>query len=216
MNYAVVFIVMATFALVVFEVRVIRKDRLTQAKQAAFPEFEDTYISALQSGISISDAFSFANDFELPQMGKPLNKLVAGLDRGLPLLRGLEEFRESVALSQADLFVAIVALAHQTGGQNLVSSLSQHVNAIRQELAAQGDVRARQSAILSVAKLGLLAPWVLVGVISVNEQTRFAFNSFGGNILLTSGFGVSILAYRLIVASGKLPGFARFLGAVSA
>lgn len=216
MNLALLLIFLLSLALIAFEVRAIRREQLATAKLAAWPQFDDTYISALQSGISIADAFSFANDFELPLIGGDLKLLVGDLDRGVPLVRAVESFRQRIALSQGDLFAAIVVLAQQTGGQNLVQALTDQVAAVRAELAANGDVRARQSAILGVAKLGLLAPWILVGVLSVNEQTRLAFNSVAGNLILMAGFGISFLAYRLIIAAGRLPGFKRFLGAVYA
>ena len=214
MNLAVVAIALATFVLVVIEIKKKRKDRMNQVIQTAFPEFEETYISALQSGISIAEAFSFVNDFHLPHIGRSVSGVVESLDRGDSIQKALEGLRRAVALPQADLFVSIVALAQRTGGQNLVQSLTEHVMSIRQELAAKGDVRSRQSAILSVAKLGLLAPWILIAVLSVNSQTRDAFNSVEGNLLLVGGFAVSFIAYRLVVAAGKTPEFERFLGGV--
>lgn len=213
MNLALILIAVLALTLVFFEFRFILREAKTRALEGAWPQFEETYLSALQSGISISDSFSFANDFELPQLSKYLRGLVTNVDRGVPLATAIVRFREQVALPQADLFTRIVVLAHQTGGQNLVQSLTEHVNGVRGELAALGDVRARQSAILSVAKLGLLAPWILVAVLSFNEQTRLAFNTVSGNLVLIAGFAVSFLAYRLVVSAGRLPTFSRFLGA---
>jgi tight adherence protein B len=202
-NWALVFIAVAANGLFAREVFVIRRSKKLRDKEAAWPQFEETYISALQSGISVSESFSFAADFETPAVSADLAQVISDLDRGIPLKKALDLFRNRVGLSHADLFVSIVALAHDQGGQSLVAALSEHVEAVRFELVAKGDVLARQNAILTVAKLGLLAPWVLVAVLSVNEQTRNSFNSFAGNSLLIGGFAISFLAFRLVVAAGK-------------
>jgi tight adherence protein B len=213
MNFALVFIALAATWLTILEIRKIRNDRRQILRENAWPQFEETYISALQSGISISDAFSFANDFELPELGAPVRSIVNELDRGLPLAKALEGFQKNLNLIYTDLFVAIVAIAHKSGSQNLIPALTEHASAVRFELASLGDVRARQNAILAVAKLGLLAPWVLVAVLSVNEQTRKAFGTLPGNLILIAGFVVSLIAYRLIVSAGRITKFKRiFVG----
>lgn len=212
MNWAVVVIVLSAFGLVIREFRVIRRDQTKFKREQAWPQFEEVFISGLQSGVSVTDTFSFANDFELPELQKPLHELTSSLDRGMPIAKVLEQFRKQIDLAHADLFVAIVGLAHRTGGQNLLQALQAHASSVRFELAARGDVRARQNAILSVAKLGLLAPWILVAVLSSNEQTRNAFNSALGQTLLVGGFAISFVAYRLVVAAGRLSTFSRIFG----
>lgn len=199
-------------ALLIHEVVVIRNDRAILKRAEAWPQFEETYISGLQSGISITETFSFAADFDLPILGTYLSALVNDLDRGLSLNASLGKFKHVVALEHCDLFVEFVSLAHRTGGQNLLEALSAHAVAVRFELAAQGDIRARQNAILSVAKLGLLAPWVLVAVLSINEQTRNSFGTYLGQTMLLAGFAISFLAYRLVVRAGRFAKFPRILG----
>ena len=204
------------FALAIFllirEVLVIRNDRAISRKADAWPQFEEAYISGLQSGMSISETFSFANDFHLPILSRYLAELVNDLDRGISFGAALGKFKERVSLEYCDLFVEFVTLAHRTGGQNLLDALTVHAQAVRFELAAKGDIRARQSAILSVAKLGLLAPWILVAVLCVNEQTRNSFGSLLGQGFLLAGFAISLLAYRLVVGAGRITDFPRIFG----
>lgn len=213
MNWALVLIALSACALVVMEFRSIRREQSKLKREVAWPQFEEIFISGLQSGISVSDTFSFANDFELPAIKHQLQRMIATIDRGLPLAQALEQFRRDVDLAHGDLFTAIVGMAHRTGGQNLLQTLQEHASSVRFELAARGDIRARQNAILSVAKLGLLAPWVLVAVLSVNEQTRNSFNSTLGQTLLIAGFAVSFIAYRMVVAAGRSSSFSRIFGA---
>jgi tight adherence protein B len=209
LNWAIVIIAVVSGLLLARELGVIKRERQNLRREQAWPQFEETYISGLQSGISISDTFSFVNDFELPELRGPLKALVQDLDRGKPLVAALSGFQATVKLEQADLFVAIVSLAFRSGGQSLVQALSHHAQVVRIELASRGDIRARRNAILAVAKLGLLAPWILLLVLSASEQTRKAFMAIEGQFLLFAGFGVSFIAYRLVVAAGRASSFKR-------
>lgn len=209
MNWAIVIIAIASGLLLAREWVVIKRERLNLRREQAWPQFEETYISGLQSGISISDTFSFVDDFELPELREPLKALVQDLDRGKPLVGALSGFQAAIRLEQADLFVAIVSLAFRSGGQNLVQALSHHAQAVRIDLASRGDIQARQNAILAVAKLGLLSPWILLLVLSASEQTRRAFMTLEGQMLLVAGFGVSFIAYRMVVAAGRARAFKR-------
>lgn len=212
MNWALVVIGLSACAFVVMEFRSIRREQSKLKRELAWPQFEEVFLSGLQSGISITDSYSFANDFELPAIKHQLQRMISTLDRGLPLSQAIEQFRREVDLAHCDVFTAIVGMAHRTGGQNLLQALQAHVSSVRFELAARGDVRARQNAILSVAKLGLLAPWVLVAVLGVNAQTRNSFNSTLGQSLLIAGFAISFVAYRMVVAAGRSASFTRIFG----
>lgn len=212
MNWALLIIAVLAILLMVFEFRAISNERSIARRAAAWPQFEEAYISGLQSGISISETFSFTNDFQLPVLGDYLAELESDLDRGVPMNSALEKFRKSVDLNHCDLFVEFVSLASRTGGQNLLEALKVHAQAVRFELATKGDIHSRQNAILSVAKLGLLAPWVLVAVLSANEQTRSSFSTEFGQTVLLVGFAVSFLAYRLVVRAGNLEEFPRIFG----
>lgn len=209
MTWALVLIALAGAFLLMHEIRVIKFSRQQELRQNSWPQFEETFISALQSGLSIGDSFSFANDFEIPQVSKPLGRMIQEFDRGHSVSDAMKVLKREMKLASTDLFVSIVSLAHNSGGQNLVEALQEHVTAVRYQLASHGDISARQNAILAVAKLGLLAPWILLLVLCTNQQTRESFNTLPGGMLLIGGFAVSMLAYRLTIAAGRARTFKR-------
>jgi tight adherence protein B len=174
-------------------------------RESAWPQFEELYISALQSGISSTDAFSHAADFGQLEFHKELSQLVSDLDRGMRLEPALRIFGKSLGLTYSDLFIEIVVLANETGGQNLIPALQEHADSVREDESAKGSVLARTSAILNVAKLGLLSPWVLLVVLSGNQGNREAFATVAGQLLLVGGFAVSLIAFRLVARAGELP-----------
>lgn len=212
MIWSLLVIVVLAVGLLLREIRQITADRYHQRLLEVWPQFEETYISALQSGMSVNDAFSFTSDFNIPIVSKKLNTLIGQLDSGLRLDQALSNFGHSLGLGCSDMFVAILRVANQFGGSGLIEALQEHVAGVRFELGARNDVQARQNAILYVAKLGLLAPWVLLAVLCINADTRTSFETLFGNLILLAGFAISLLAYRLVVAAGRKKDFARVYG----
>lgn len=202
MSWSLPLIFVAAGILVFYEIRLVKRRRIEKARQSVWPQFEEIFISALESGIPIADSFSYAQEFGLTALKNPIDGIVSQLDRGIALEPALRSFGKLLNIRFADLFVEIVSLAHRTGGQNLIPSLSEHAESVRFELSAAGAVESRIGAVIAVGKLGLLAPWVLLALLSVNEQNRESFNNLSGGFLLLGGFAISLLAFRLVVKAG--------------
>lgn len=215
MTWALPIIAISAVLLAVLEAKSVRARRKVRRQEQLWPQFEELYISALQSGISLADAFSYAEEFDLGNLKQPISKLVRKLDSGARLPSALNDFGRELRFGAADLFVEIVRLAHQTGGQNLIHSLQEHVRSVRLEIEANSSASARNGSILVVAQLGLLAPWVLLAVLCTNEQNRLVFNSESGGFLLLGGFSVSLLAFRLVVKAGTVKPLPRIFGGVT-
>ncbi len=205
MNYGLVLVLMGALVILIFDLRKTKNARRLKRREAAWPQFEELYISALQSGISPADSFSQAADFGQLVFEKDLANLITDLDRGMRFEQALRKFGTSLNLAYSDLFIEIVVLAHETGGQNLIRALQEHVDSVRDDEAAKGAVLARTNAILNVAKLGLLAPWVLIAVLSGNQANRAAYTTLEGQLLMVGGFALSLLAFRLVAMAGELP-----------
>jgi tight adherence protein B len=216
LSWALPLIAVVFLVLLIFEFKAVRLRRNQQRIASAWPKFEELYISALESGVSIPEAFRFSQDFGLEDLKPAIDDLVAQLDRGERVQASLRTFGQTLKLGFADLFVEIVDLAHRTGSQNLISALQEHALEVRQEVSTSGEVAARTSAILTVAKLGLLAPWVLLAVLCFNERNRESFSTSSGGFLLVGGFAISFIAFRLVVLAGQTKPVPRVFGLVNA
>ena len=203
MNLWLVLIGIGAIALLVYEFRSIRRSVVRKRVRAALPGFVELYSSAIQSGINPTDAFSYLSEFQIDGLQNELRELQSMLNRGASFEQGLNEFRNRLAVPEVDRFVAILKLSHAAGGQNLVSNLKTLSDELHSVISSEGAIEARLGAVLIVAKFGLLAPWVLVAVLSVNSQSRLAYLSNSGGLLLLVGFLVSVVAYRLVMFAGK-------------
>lgn len=203
MNLWICLVIVGACALLFYEFRNIRRGRDLKRVKASLPGFVELYCSAIQSGVSMEDAFSYISEFNTEGLEQELKRVELEMAKGNSFIEVMDGLRSRLASSEADRFVGVLKLAHLTGGQGLVANLQALASDLRQSNSAEGAIEARLGAILIVAKLGLLAPWVLVGVLSVNEQSRAAYFSDSGGLLLLVGFLVSVIAYRLVLLAGQ-------------
>jgi tight adherence protein B len=203
LNIWILTIAVGAASLLFFELRGISRNRSAKSVRNSLPGFVELYSSAIQSGISMEDAFAYMSEFKIEGLGTHLRKIESDLARGMAFDKALNFLRDSLATSESDRFVAILKLAHQTGGQTLIANLQALASELRLSNTSEGAINARLQAIQVVAKLGLLAPWVLVSLLSINEQSRSAFLSDAGGLLLLVGFLISVVAYRLVLLAGR-------------
>lgn len=203
MNLWICLVIVGACALLFYEFRNIRRGRDLKRVKDSLPGFVELYCSAIQSGVSMEDAFSYISEFNTEGLEQELKRVELEMAKGNSFIEVMDGLRSRLASSEADRFVGVLKLAHLTGGQGLVANLQALASDLRQSNSAEGAIEARLGAILIVAKLGLLAPWVLVGVLSVNEQSRAAYFSDSGGLLLLVGFLVSVIAYRLVLLAGQ-------------
>ena len=82
---------------------------------------------------------------------------------------------------------------------------------IREDLRTRGELEARQSWTVNGARLAVAAPWVVLALLSTRAQSAAAYNSATGVAVLVGGALACAVAYRLMVAIGRLPEDERLL-----
>jgi tight adherence protein B len=55
------------------------------------------------------------------------------------------------------------------------------------------------------ARLGVVAPWVVLLLLASRPEAAAAYNSPAGLALLGVGLVVTVVAYRVMIALGRLP-----------
>ena len=58
---------------------------------------------------------------------------------------------------------------------------------------------------MATAKLALLTPWLIVGLLSMKPENAIAYNSPAGTSVLLVGLGLCLVAYVAIGMLGRLP-----------
>jgi tight adherence protein B len=105
----------------------------------------------------------------------------------------------------ADRIVGTLRMAREVGGTELPSVLRALSASLRQDAAVRAEVEARQSWVVNAARLGVAAPWIVLLLLAGRPEAAAAYNSPAGLTLLGVGFVVTVVAYRIMMAVGRLP-----------
>ena len=112
----------------------------------------------------------------------------------------------------ADRILETLRMARQVGGTELTAVLRALSTAVRAEAALRAEVEARQSWIRGAAVLGVVAPWVILVLLSLRPEGARAYATAEGVTVVLAGAVVSVVAFRLMLRVGRLPEPRRWFG----
>jgi tight adherence protein B len=76
---------------------------------------------------------------------------------------------------------------------------------LREETTIRAEVEARQSWVTNAARLGVAAPWIVLVLLASRPEAALAYNSPTGSTVIVLGLAVSVVAYQIMLALGRLP-----------
>lgn len=196
---------------IVLGLRASRNIRHSILRQEAWPAFVESVVSALSAGLSATEALETC----CLKANKSLQPVFKGFLSDLQRKRlqdALPSLREAGAIGHIDEFVKLLTVNETLGGIGLIQVLKSHSKTARTLNASSAQVRAKRSATLTVAKLGVAAPWVLLSLLLNRPETADSFSSSLGVSILLAGLAVCLLAYRMIVILGATPNEVRVYG----
>ena len=171
-------------------------------EREAWPAFVESVISSIAAGSSRVDAFEVAVARAPSSLQKGLQPFENALKRRR-LTDALHELRASFENAQVDEFVQILTLNEKFGGAGLVGVLKTYAKSCRARNAAEAQVRSKNLASLTVAKLGVAAPWVLLALLLGRPESATSFENSAGIAILLGGLVICVCAFSLIVLLGR-------------
>ncbi|WP_375399991.1 type II secretion system F family protein [uncultured Amnibacterium sp.] len=177
----------------------------SRANRALWPEVVDHLVSSVRAGQPLPDALA----------GLAVTGPVA-LRSGFALFErrwretgtvgaGLDAVKARFADPTADRLIEILRMARQVGGTELPGVLRDLALHLRQDLALRAEAEARQSWVTNSAKLGVVAPWIVLVMLALEPRAAAAFATPQGTVLILVALGVCVAAYRMMIAIGRLP-----------
>ncbi|GAA1410000.1 type II secretion system protein F [Glutamicibacter uratoxydans] len=175
------------------------------ALQEQWPEVVDHLRSAIRAGLSLPESLSQLATVG-PEALRPVFKEFA-LD-----YRATANF--SVAINQlsdrladpiADKIITTLRITREVGGTDLGLTLSTLAAFLRDDVRTRGELAARQSWIVSAARLAVAAPWILLLVLGTQPAAKEAYMTPSGVVVLGAGLVVSFVCYRVMLRLGTLP-----------
>lgn len=170
-----------------------------------WPEVVDALQSAVAAGLSMTESFEDLARRGPFRLRKYFEKLVIDLDRGIEFAVAIDNLKRALGEAHADKTCEVLRLVANTGAENLARVLRAQASSIRAELNVVGQLESKQGWVVGTAKIAVVAPWIIVALLSVRPENAAIYNSVSGASILLIGFVVSIFAYRLVHIIGALP-----------
>jgi tight adherence protein B len=173
--------------------------------RAVWPDVVDHLVSAVRSGLALPDAVS-----SLAQAGPVVTRTAfAEFEREYRSTGNfgysVDRLKAALADPFADRLLETLRMAREVGGSDLTVVLRSLSSWLRQEAAVRAEVEAKQSWVVNAARLGVAAPWIVLVLISSRPEAAQAYNTAAGTGVILGGLTVSVLAYRVMLALGRLP-----------
>ena len=199
--------VIAALVLAYAPVLVLRRRARQRAKalRSGWPDAVDLLSSAVKAGLSLPEAV-----VDLSTRGPaPLRPAFArfaseyratgSFDQALAVLSSL--LRDPVA----DRVILALATAREVGGTDLGKVLATLSDFVRQDARSRGDIEARQSWTVNAARVAVAAPWITLLLLCTRPEAVAAYRTTAGTAILLAAAVLSIIAYRVMIAFGRLP-----------
>lgn len=179
---------------------------------ASWPEVIDHLVSAIQTGMSLTEALT-----ELSTRGPVVMRPAfsnfksrvfedGNFDKGIQYLAGHFKSHASDQIFQALL------ISKSLGGSELLSILRTLGNFLREDLALRNEIAVKQSWIKNSAHLSSAAPWLLLLLLAMQPSTVQAFSTATGAGILFIGLFMTVLAYIWMTFLSRLPSVPRVFG----
>jgi len=180
-------------------------------QEVAWPEAIDSLVSALQAGISISEALT-----QLALHGpKVLRPSFAQIQSNLLSLGNFEQvlLKEKRRLDSAisDQVFETLIISKDFGGRDANNALRLLAEFVREDIAVAEEIRTKFGWIRNSALLATAAPWLLLILLSTQDSTVKIYSTPSGALVLSLGVVMTATAYIWMEKVGSLPAAPRAL-----
>jgi tight adherence protein B len=183
-----------------------------QKANTQWPKYLDSIHSATWAGATLEQALLDSISSAPAKHSWALLEFEKDHNSGIAFNESLDNLKARLANPIADRFIEITRLASASGGRGYLNALRAQSLQLRLENSTWSEINVKQNWVLGTAKLAVLAPWLILVLLSFRPETAIAFQSESGVAVLALGTVASLLAFRLIKTLGKLPPRQRTLG----
>jgi tight adherence protein B len=176
-----------------------------RSARVVWPDVVDHLVSAVRSGLALPDSV-----VTLAHAGPPLTRAAfesfeADYRATGNFSLSIDRLKVRLADPIADRILETLRMSREVGGNELTQVLRNLATYLRQEAAIRSEVEARQSWVVNAARLGVAAPWIVLALLATRPEAAAAYNTVAGGLLILAGLVVSVIAYRVMLALGRLP-----------
>ncbi|GAA1700395.1 type II secretion system F family protein [Microcella alkalica] len=176
-----------------------------RALRQVWPDVVDHLVSGFRAGLGLPEAIGSLAESAPDSVRPAFREFRREYARTARFGDALDDLKAALSDPVADRIIETLRMAREVGGTELPGVLRALAQYLRTDAAVRAEVEARQSWVRNAARLGVAAPWVVLLLLGTRPEAAAAYNSAGGAALVLIGLGVTLVAYRLMVALGRLP-----------
>lgn len=180
------------------------RDARRRRARKLWPDVIDSIRVSLRAGSTLLESVSAAATMVPGEWRTAWEGLESDLRRGSDAESALRRLQHALADPIADRVVESLAVAREFGGTELPAVLSELARSIRHEQGIRDEARTRQSWVRHAATLGVVAPWVVLALLTSRPENREAYASASGSVLIVASAGATVVAYFVMTALGTL------------
>lgn len=189
-----------------------RARRLRRSRRALWSDVCDLLVSAVRAGLSLPDAVSALAVNGPPALRPGFAQFSADMSASGHFDSSALRLKATLADPVADRIIETLRMARQVGGTELGALLRALSASVRADAALRAEVEARQSWVRGAAVVGVVAPWIVLGLLTLRPEGAAAYATAPGVVVVLVGAVVSVCAYRLTIRLGRLPEPGRWFG----
>ena len=176
-----------------------------RASRLVWPDVVDQLVSAVRAGQSLPDSIASLAASGPPATREPFAIFEQDYRATGNFGTCVSELKNRLADPTADRILETLRMSRDVGGSELTTVLRNLSSYLRQESAIRSEVEARQSWVVNAARLGVAAPWVVLLLLATRPEAAAAYNTSAGAVLIVAGLAVTVIAYRIMIAVGRIP-----------
>lgn len=182
---------------------------LLRVKERAWPEAIDNIVSALLAGNSIAEAVSaLGNAGPLP-LRATFTRIAEKIKQGISFEVALVEETGLLQSATADQTLSSLLLAKEFGGRDVTNTLRLLSTFLREQDESLEEIETKFGWVRNSALLGAAAPWLLLALLSTQQNTVDAYQTSAGRAVLSFGVIATAVAYLLMERIARAPNLPR-------
>lgn len=188
-----------------------RRKAQQKALRLVWSDVVDSLIAAIRSGATVPEAVTSLGASAYPHVSKPALEFAIEYQASGNSDLALTRLKQRWGDAAGDRIVETLRLAREVGSSATTSVLGTLSAQLRSDSALRQEIEARQSWIRVAARIGVIAPWIVLAMLALRPEAAVAYNSPMGVLIVVVGAVVSVIAYRIMTAIGVLPRPTRWL-----
>ena len=181
------------------------------ALRSAWPDAVDMLGSAVRAGMSLPEAVIDLGVRGPEALRPAFRSFAADYRASGSFALALDDLKDVLGDPVADRVIVSLGIAREVGGSDLGRVLATLSDFLRQDARARGEIEARQSWTVNAARVAVAAPWITLLLLCTRPETVAAYSTTTGAVIILGSAALSVVAYRVMTAIGKLPDEPRVL-----